>query len=157
MFCQMRQMQHQTENCLVPEESALCHVSWAFFFFFFFFFIHAADCLCLSEIHDDFFILDRGDSFENSPHLIVTNVTKSKSFCVNLRFLRIWTRLILLLSPPRWHWTLFPLPADGCCSFHYQGEAERDFFQLLLIHHRLDCRPRAWDYLVSLCNITWSF
>lgn len=56
---------------------------------------------------------------------IVTNV-QCQSFCLTLRFWEL-NRTHPLLSQQRWHWTLFPLPADGCCSFLYQGEAGQDF------------------------------
>lgn len=49
-FCQIRQMQHQTEKCLVPEASEP--------------FIHTADCHCVFEIHDKFYILDAEDTLE---------------------------------------------------------------------------------------------
>lgn len=107
-------MQGQTEKCLVPEASVLRRVS-----------IHAADCLCLSWDSRWVLPLVLRRQFWNSL-LIVTDV-QMESFCLRLRLWRT-ARIFVLPSPLWWHWTLFPLPADGCCSFHYQGEAGRDCF-----------------------------
>ena len=117
-FCQMRQMQHQTEKCLVPEASVLFHVSWAF---------HSHSRLSLF-VWDSWWILHLGSrrQFWNSP-LIVANA-QIESFCLTLKIWGEWNKSFFLVSPLWWHWTLFPLPADGCCSFYYRGEAGRDFF-----------------------------
>lgn len=59
----MRQMEHQTENS--PRPSSVCALPCLMSFF-----IHTADCLCLSEIRDKFYVLDEEDIFETPCELL---------------------------------------------------------------------------------------
>lgn len=120
----------------------LCHVSWAF---------HSHSRLSLF-VSDSRWILHLGSrrQFRNSL-LIVTTV---QIFCFNRQIFENWTCLILL-SLLWWHWTLFPPSCWWLLFLFTIGEKQEGIFQLLLIHHRLDCYPQAWDCLVSLCNMTW--
>lgn len=75
-------------------------------------------------VRDSILLIVSVRQFWNS--LSIVTMLLCQSLCLTLRFWEL-NRPHPLLSLLRWHWTLFPLPADSCCSFLYQGEAGQDF------------------------------
>lgn len=117
-FCQMRE-KNWNQNEKMPHPGSVC----AWLCLISFSFMQQIVFICLR------FTMNSSSCTETDLKLPVNcyKCTNWNPFVLSCRFGRV-ERIFILVSPLWWHWTLFPLPADGCCSFHYQGEAAQDFF-----------------------------